>query len=84
MRYAGEIRSRGMVEGVEGEQDDAPFAVCVLLEETGARPLRLLGPHEDVNCRISEHIGWSLLQTNARPVMRQEEKIITGKTAAEQ
>lgn len=31
MRYAGEIRSRGMVEGVEGEQDDAPFAVCVLL-----------------------------------------------------
>jgi RimJ/RimL family protein N-acetyltransferase len=31
MRYAGEIRSRGMVEGVEGEQDDAPYAVCVLL-----------------------------------------------------
>lgn len=31
MRYAGEIRSRGMVEGVEGERDDAPFAVCVLL-----------------------------------------------------
>ena len=31
MRYAGEIRSRGMVEGLEGEQDDAPFAVCVLL-----------------------------------------------------
>jgi RimJ/RimL family protein N-acetyltransferase len=31
MRYAGEVRSRGMVEGVEGEQDDAPFAVCVLL-----------------------------------------------------
>jgi len=31
MRYAGEIRSRGMVEGVAGEQDDAPFAVCVLL-----------------------------------------------------
>lgn len=31
MRYAGQIRSRGMVEGVEGEQDDAPFAVCVLL-----------------------------------------------------
>jgi len=31
MRYAGEIRSRGMVEGVEGEQDDAQFAVCVLL-----------------------------------------------------
>jgi RimJ/RimL family protein N-acetyltransferase len=31
MRYVGEIRSRGMVEGVRGEQDDAPFAVCVLL-----------------------------------------------------
>ncbi len=26
MRYAGEIRSRGMVEEVKGEQDDAPFA----------------------------------------------------------
>ncbi|TQM44125.1 RimJ/RimL family protein N-acetyltransferase [Pseudonocardia cypriaca] len=32
MRYAGEIRSRGMVDGVEGEQDDAPHAVCVLLQ----------------------------------------------------
>jgi RimJ/RimL family protein N-acetyltransferase len=31
MRYAGEIRSRGMVEGAEGERDDAPFAVCVLM-----------------------------------------------------
>jgi RimJ/RimL family protein N-acetyltransferase len=31
MRYAGEIRSRGMVEGVDGEQDNAPFAVSVLL-----------------------------------------------------
>jgi RimJ/RimL family protein N-acetyltransferase len=31
MRYAGEIRSRGTVEGVEEEQDDAPYAVCVLL-----------------------------------------------------
>jgi RimJ/RimL family protein N-acetyltransferase len=31
MRYAGEIRSRGMVETVAGVQDDAPFAVCVLL-----------------------------------------------------
>jgi RimJ/RimL family protein N-acetyltransferase len=31
MRYAGEIRSRGMVEGTDGEQEDAPFAVCVLL-----------------------------------------------------
>jgi RimJ/RimL family protein N-acetyltransferase len=31
MRYMGEIRSRGLVEGVDGEQDDAPYAVCVLL-----------------------------------------------------
>jgi RimJ/RimL family protein N-acetyltransferase len=31
LRYAGEIRSRGIVDGIEGEQDDAPFAVCVLL-----------------------------------------------------
>ncbi len=33
MRYAGEIHSRGMVEGLEGEHDDAPFAVHVLLRE---------------------------------------------------
>lgn len=31
MHYAGEIRSRGMIEGVEEEQDDAPYAVFVLL-----------------------------------------------------
>jgi RimJ/RimL family protein N-acetyltransferase len=31
MRYAGEIRSRGIVEGADGEQDDAPYAVYVLL-----------------------------------------------------
>jgi RimJ/RimL family protein N-acetyltransferase len=31
MRYAGEISSRGMVEGLAGERDDAPYAVCVLL-----------------------------------------------------
>jgi len=31
MQYAGEIRSRGIVEGLEGEQDNAPYAVCVLL-----------------------------------------------------
>jgi RimJ/RimL family protein N-acetyltransferase len=29
MRYAGEIRSRGLVEGLAGERDDAPYAVCV-------------------------------------------------------
>jgi RimJ/RimL family protein N-acetyltransferase len=33
MRYAGEIRSRGLVEGVAGVQDDAPYAVSVLLSE---------------------------------------------------
>jgi RimJ/RimL family protein N-acetyltransferase len=31
MRYVGEIRSRGMVEGIGGEHENAPFAVCVLL-----------------------------------------------------
>lgn len=33
MRYAGEIRSQGLVEGSDEEQDDAPYAVCVLLRE---------------------------------------------------
>lgn len=37
MRYAGEIRSRGMVEGIDEERDDAPFAVCVLLRENWVR-----------------------------------------------
>jgi RimJ/RimL family protein N-acetyltransferase len=31
MRYVGEIRSRGIVEGLEGEQNNAPFAVCIAL-----------------------------------------------------
>ena len=31
MRYAGEIRSRGLADGLDGVQEDAPFAVCVLL-----------------------------------------------------
>jgi RimJ/RimL family protein N-acetyltransferase len=31
MRYAGEIRSRGLAEGAEMEQPNVPFAVCVLL-----------------------------------------------------
>jgi RimJ/RimL family protein N-acetyltransferase len=31
MRYEGEIRSCGVVDGVEGERDDAAYAVCVLL-----------------------------------------------------
>jgi hypothetical protein len=30
LRYAGEIRSRGVVEGADGERDDAPYAVRVL------------------------------------------------------
>jgi RimJ/RimL family protein N-acetyltransferase len=38
MRYAGEIRSRGLVDGLEGEQDDAPYAVCVLLRENLKTP----------------------------------------------
>jgi RimJ/RimL family protein N-acetyltransferase len=33
MRYAGEIRSRGMVEGADTEQADAPYAVYVLLRK---------------------------------------------------
>ncbi len=37
MRYAGEIRSRGIVEGSAGEQDDAPYAVCVMLREDWRR-----------------------------------------------
>jgi RimJ/RimL family protein N-acetyltransferase len=37
MRYAGEIVSRGMVEGAAGPQDDAPFAVCVLLRRDWER-----------------------------------------------
>jgi RimJ/RimL family protein N-acetyltransferase len=43
MRYAGEIRSRGMVEGAAGPQDDAPFVVCVLLRRDrtpAAAPVR--------------------------------------------
>jgi RimJ/RimL family protein N-acetyltransferase len=43
MRYAGEIRSRGVVEGVEGEQDDAPYAVCVLQREDWDRSSRSSG-----------------------------------------
>ena len=33
MRPVGEIRTRGLVEGVDGVQPDAPYAVCVLLKE---------------------------------------------------
>jgi RimJ/RimL family protein N-acetyltransferase len=40
MRYAGEIRSRGTVQGIEGIQDDAPFAVCVLLRRDWDRSHR--------------------------------------------
>jgi RimJ/RimL family protein N-acetyltransferase len=38
MRYAGEMRSRGVIEGVAGEQDDAPYAVCVLLRRDWEMP----------------------------------------------
>jgi RimJ/RimL family protein N-acetyltransferase len=38
MRYAGEIRSRGSVKGREGPQDDAPFAVSVLLRRERPQP----------------------------------------------
>jgi RimJ/RimL family protein N-acetyltransferase len=44
MRHAGEIRSRGMVEGVEGQQDDAPFAVSVLLRSDWDRSSAASGP----------------------------------------
>jgi RimJ/RimL family protein N-acetyltransferase len=37
MRHAGEIRSRGLVEGVDGERDDAPYAVSVLLRDAHQR-----------------------------------------------
>ena len=33
LRYAGEIRTRGLVEGTKEEQDNAPFAVSVLLRK---------------------------------------------------
>ena len=38
MRYMGEIRSRGIVDGADGERDDAPFAVCVLLRRDWPLP----------------------------------------------
>ncbi len=40
MRYAGEIRSRGAVEGLEGEQANAPFVVCVRLRRDLSGTLR--------------------------------------------
>ena len=35
-RYAVGIRSGGMVEGVEGDQDDAPFALCAVANRRGS------------------------------------------------
>jgi hypothetical protein len=35
MRYAGEIRSPGAVEGVAGLQEQAPYSVCVQLRPDG-------------------------------------------------
>lgn len=47
MRYAGEIGNRSPAEAVEGEQDDAPYTVCVLLRRDWDRsPAALLGPNE--------------------------------------
>lgn len=46
MRYVGEIRSRGIVEGMREEQDDAPFAVCVLLREDWDRSIMDAPPPE--------------------------------------
>jgi hypothetical protein len=40
MRYAGEICSRGTVEGEDDVRDDAPFAVCVMLEKTANADLQ--------------------------------------------
>jgi RimJ/RimL family protein N-acetyltransferase len=37
MTYAGEIRSRGIVDGLRGEKEDAPYSVCVLLREDWER-----------------------------------------------
>jgi hypothetical protein len=61
MRYAGEIHSRGMVEGVEGEQYDAPFAVCVLLRrdwdrvlsERNVRTIDILLDRDAVTCGMA-------------------------------
>lgn len=38
MRYTGEVRSPGFVEGVAELREDAPFATCVLLRDDWARP----------------------------------------------
>lgn len=39
MRYVGEIHSRGVVEGLPGEQEDAAYSVCVMLRrEWESRP----------------------------------------------
>ncbi len=46
MRHAGEICSRGAVEGLEGQQDDAPFAVWVLLRRDLSGSLRTPPTHE--------------------------------------
>jgi RimJ/RimL family protein N-acetyltransferase len=45
MRYVGEIHSRGLVEGREGERNDAPYAVCVLLQDDWTR--RRVGAPQD-------------------------------------
>lgn len=44
MQYAGEVCSRGLVEGSSREQDDAPFATCVLLRDDPSLPGGYLRP----------------------------------------
>jgi RimJ/RimL family protein N-acetyltransferase len=44
MHSAGEIRSPGMVEGIEGEQQDAPYAVFVLLRSEWIRSRTMTSP----------------------------------------
>lgn len=48
MQYAGEIRTRGMVEDVDEERDDAPFAVCVLLRRDWDRSSAATAPSSGV------------------------------------
>lgn len=48
MRYAGEIRSRGLVEGMAGVRDDAPYAACVLLRGDWERFRAISAPDEGI------------------------------------
>ena len=67
MRYAGEIRSRGMVEGVEGEQGDALFAVCVLLRRDWGSSA-LLWSYEEPHATTPQARGTTRNAASVRPV----------------